>query len=191
MGQCRKTSFDELYSTLVVLVENVTGRPCWRKMGIQAQPGGPYATVYLKEGPSPTQDVIEEVPNPEGGFSQYPVGLTYLSCQAEFFRNISTQSAYDAGIRFRQSLQMSSRFDDLWQIAGLCGQIEIRDISEIFRADVEGRTQVSCNMYADIGAPPLTLDNQISEVDLITVDVHPYTTDNPAFATITEPPTGG
>jgi hypothetical protein len=193
----RKTSFDELYTTLVNLITAVTGRPTWRKTGIQATPAGPYATIYLKEGPSPTQDVVENVDiiDPADGqpsILEYPVGLTRLECTAEFLRD-ANQSAYDAGIRFRQSLQMEARWYDLWEIAGLVGTITIRDISQMFRADVEGRTEIHFNLYADIGALPLdgSTDNQVYEFDSQGVGVFKEDLTPPAIATLNVSRQGG
>jgi hypothetical protein len=181
VSKCRKTTFDELYSVLCELVTAVTGRRCWRKMGMQAAPRGPYATVYLKQGPSNSQDILDEVavPNPTTGsftISQAPIGLTHLECQAEFFRNVAIMSALDAAIRFRQSLQVESRFYDLWQIAGLTGEIRIVDVSAMFRADVEGRAEIHFGMYADIGAPPLGDDHMIYDIGQQGIRVYPNKT---------------
>ncbi len=170
MTICKKTDFNELYVVLCHLITKVTGRKCWRKMGMQAAPRGPYATIYLKEGPSAAQDVIEEFPvlSPAtGGFTivQAPKGLTHLECQAEFFRNVAVMSALDAAIRFRQSLQVDERFFDIWRIAGLTGEIQTVDFSAMFRVDVEGRAEVRFSMYACIGATPLTSDNQIYDIN--------------------------
>lgn len=177
MSLCSKTSIDNLYTAVLDLVTTVTGRPAWRKMGLQVAPKGPYATVYLKEGPSATQDVIDNVSLDEGGFSQSPVGLTLLTCSVEFFRNVSALSATEAAIRFRQSLQMESRFQDLWNICGLVGEIRFVDVSEMFRHDIEGRAQIHFNLYADIGALPFnTTDNAVSQIDALTINL--YRTDS-------------
>lgn len=179
MTQTRKVTLDDLYAAWVTLIAAVTNRPVWRKTGIQVAPKGPYATIYLKEGPSPTQDVVvttQEV----GGLTQYPVGLTRLECRAEFFRNAVTATAYEAAVRFRQSLQLENRFLDVWQLCGLVGEIRLIDVSAMFRADVEGRAEVLFNVYADLGALPLagSLDNIIIDIDHQPISVYRDTTDD-------------
>ena len=42
------TSIDELYIKLGAQVLRATGRPWWRKAGIQARPTVPYATILMK-----------------------------------------------------------------------------------------------------------------------------------------------
>lgn len=195
MTICRKTSFDELYSVLCVLVAYTTGIPCWRKMGIQAQPNGAYATVYLMEGPSPVQDVVEQIDTspdestfpPDPSIYESPVGLTRLDCRVEFFRNVISQPALDAAIRFRNSLQLQNRFYDLWEISGLVGEIRIIDVSAMFRADVEGRAEVRFSLYADVSAPhlPGSTDNCIYEIDEQGIVVYRNTNTPPPVANIT------
>jgi hypothetical protein len=170
--QCRKTTMDELYTTLVNLVAKVTARPVWRKMGLQAAPRGPYATVLLTEGPSPVQDVIEEIELDAGGFVQAPVGLTRLECRVEFFRNVAVQSALEATVRFRQSLQLDSRFDDIWRISGLVGEIRMIDVSTMFRGNVDGRAELRFGLYADIGATAITTDPNVGQIDHETINVY-------------------
>jgi hypothetical protein len=167
------TSFEDLYVALVALIGVTTGlgNKVWRKTGIQAQPTGPYATVYLTEGPSPSIDVVDdiEIENPATGepsFTQRPWGTTHLECVAEFFR----AGAMDAAVRFRNALQLEARYDDLWAVAGLAGEVRIVDVSTMFRADVEGRAQVRFRMYANVGMP-LPLAAEIHEIDTQGVDV--------------------
>lgn len=183
MTQCRKTTVDELYGTLVDLITAVTKRPCWRKTGIQAQPFGPYATVYLEQGPSAAQDVIEEeLSEDQESYSQFPVGLTRMECEVEFKRNAAAWTAQEAAIRFRQSLQLESRFFDLWRIAGLVGEIRFIDVSAMFRGEPENRAQVRFGLYADIGAPPLDEDNGAGVIDSVETTVYKETDDPPPFA---------
>ena len=179
----RKTTLDELYTTLLALVVKVTGRPTWRKNGIQVQPRGPYATVLLREGPSPTQDVVYDDSDTGG---QFPTGLTLLECKVEFFRNVAIMSANEAAIRFRQSLQMEARFWDLWTISGLCGEIRFIDVSSMFRGDIEGRAEIQFNLYADIGTVPLVTE-PIADIGSLEIDVYRTTDDPPAIATINIP----
>lgn len=188
-NKCYKTDLDQLYTVLCTLITSVTGRKCWRKLGLQAAPRGPYATIYVSEGPSPTQDVVEEEPlmeigAPNPSIREVPVGLTRLECEAEFRRNVAKASALDAAVRFRQSLQLSARFNDLWRISGLVGEIRIIDISAMFRADVEGRAAVRFNLYVDLGATPLSTEHLIYEIEHCQIRVYPEQTDEP----VTPPP---
>lgn len=175
-----KTTLDQLYTTINTLVNKVTGRPVWRKTGLQVQPRGPYATTYLREGPSQVQDVVYT--DPATG-NQYPTGLTRLEVVVEFFRNVAVMSASEAAIRFRQSLQMDERFYDLWTIAGLVGEIRYIDVSAMFRGDIEGRAEVRFNLYADIGAVPFTTE-PVGDIGSVEIDVFRTTADPPAIATI-------
>lgn len=192
MTTCRKTDFDELYGVLCELVESVTTVPCWRKIGIQVQPQGPYATVYIAEGPSPVQDVVENLGatsvtvNSDPTLQESPVGLIRLDVRVEFFRNLTTLPALDSAIRFKRSLYLEARFNDLWQIAGLVGEIRTLDVSAMFRADVEGRAEVRFSLYANISAHRLTDDEtSIYEIEHVGIDVYRTTDDPPKVASIT------
>ena len=106
----------------------------------------------------------------------------------EFFRNVTIQPALEAAVRFRQSLQLESRFYDLWLIAGLVGEIRLVDVSEMFRADIEGRVEVHFSLYADIGAPPLdSTDNALGQIDQVPIDVFRTTDDPPSVAQLIIP----
>lgn len=174
-----KTSYDELYTTLGAVVQAATGRPWWRKAGIQAQPQGPYATVYLVEGVGMENPVVESVeldPVGDNGetFRQTPWNTTYQDVTVEFFRSASGDTALEAATRFRTALRLEERFWDLWNICGLVGSVRVLDISAIFRADIEPRAQVRFTIYANIADPaPLADDNifdmQSQEVDVIHV----------------------
>lgn len=167
------TSIDDLYNALIAVVGASTGRMCWRKTGIQAQPQGAYATVQLTEGPSPTQDIVERVSLTEG-FSERPWGTTHLDVKVEFFRNSKTNSdtALNAAIRFRNALQLEERFQDLWLVCGLTGPIHLVDVSTMFRADVEGRAEIRFSAYTNLSAPLPLPDTDIGQIDHQTIGVY-------------------
>lgn len=170
------TTYDELYTTLCELVTKVTGRPCWRRAGIQAQPNRTYASVYLTQGVGMVQDVVEELEiaeQPATGetLSEVAWGVTHLKAEVDFLRSATDDSANDAATRFRNSLQMSARYDDLWQIAGLTGGIEVMDISAIFRADTEERVKVLFGLYANISNPDQIADTSIYEIESQNIDL--------------------
>lgn len=170
------TTLQNLYDTLCSVIETTTGRRAWSKVGIQATPNGPYATVYLQEGSQPaTQDVVEmtalPAPGPNGEtIRETPWGSVRLDCVAEFFRDTASAATAQAdAARFKAGLQLSNRFNDLWAICGLCGPIRYIDISSVFRADTESRAQVRFSLYANLAEQPL--DRDIFEIDSQEVDV--------------------
>lgn len=174
------TGIDDIYDVLLAVIESSTGRSCWRKAGLQAQPAGGYATVQLTEGPSPVQDVVEHVSVDAGGFTEVPWGATRLEAKVEFFRNNKTNSdtALNAGIRFRNALQLEARFNDLWNVCGLVGEIRLIDVSTMFRADIEGRTEIRFALYANLAAPASLPDTNIGQIDHQPIGVYRGTTDD-------------
>ena len=168
----RSTTIDELYSVYTAFITSITGRPCWRKAGIQAQPNSPYALIYIQEGPSPAIDVREvtilEQALPTGETIQTTVwGNTRLECKVEFFRDSRSDPAINAAIKFRNSLQLEDRFWDLWTISGLIGEIRLLDVSTVFRADTEGRAEVKFNLYANLSTTSYTYDIHSQHIGLI------------------------
>lgn len=186
MNQVHKTSFDELYGVFCDLVTAVTGRPTWRKQGLQVAPRGPYATVYFGEAPSFVQDVVETFVDPDNGVMESPVGLTRLEGRVELFRNVAVASALDAAVRFRNSLRLENRFNDVWLISGLVGEVRIIDVSAMFRGDIEGRAEVRFELYADIGAPVFNIpDHTPGEIEHQRIKVFENTDDPPPVADVT------
>ena len=170
------TNFDELYTTIGQVVTKATGRPCWRRSSIQARPNVPYASTYLTQGVGMVQDVVEEleiVEQPETleTLSEVSWGATHLKAEVDFYRSTAGDSALDAATRFRNALQLSARYDDLWQIAGLTGGIELMDISSIFRADTEERVKVLFGLYANISTPDPIADTSIYEIESQNIDL--------------------
>lgn len=162
------TTQANLYKVLCEVVTLTTGRKCWTKAGIQATPNFPYVTVYLEQGASPaTQDVVEvtEAVGPNGEtLQERPWGTQRLDCVVEFFRDTIGDSAQIAANRFKNGLQLSSRYDDLWQIAGFVGAIRVIDVSAIFRSDTESRSQVRFGLYANIADPSPLPDAAIYDI---------------------------
>lgn len=171
-----RTSFDALYLKIGNIVQAATGREWWRKAGIQAQPSGPYATVYIEEGTGLQHQVVESVeldpvgPNGEI-FQQTPWGATHLDCKIEFYRDADPDTALVAAMRFRNSLRLEERFWDLWEIAGLVGNIRLIDVSGAFRADIEPRTEIRFNLYANIVDPLPLIGNDIYDIQTQEVTV--------------------
>ncbi len=164
----RRTSFDELYSMIGTVLNRATGRVWWRKAGIQAQPKGPYATLYLAAGQGlqnpVTETVLLEEPDGEGHvFEQIPWGTLHIECQAEFFRSGSNDSAIQAAVRFANALRLEERYWDLWGICGMSGACAVLDISGMFRADVEPRARATFHVYANVADSPL-LDTKIYDI---------------------------
>lgn len=179
-GMQPKTSFDELYGTFVAVIESVTGRPCWRKASMQAQPKSAYSTIYFSEGPSPVLDIVENIVTVVDGvlvYQQQAWGTTSLDCKVEFFRNDGYGTSNDAAIRFRNSLQYESRFDDIWNICGLIGEIKFVDFTTIFRADIESRSEIRFGLYANIADPLPLFGTDISDIGMQHLDIRKYTTD--------------
>jgi hypothetical protein len=173
------TTLDDLYSSYGGVLATVTGRKWWRKAGLQAAPQGPYAVIQFTEGPSSALDVVENVDlGVNQGFGQQPWGTTRLFVRVEFFRGASNDSALQAAIRFRNALVLEARFGDLWLISGLSGEIRLTDVSTMFRADVEGRAEVTFAIYANISDPLPLPDTNISEIQHQPIGVYRDTTDS-------------
>ena len=171
------TSFEELYTTLGALVQAATGRPWWKKSGIQGRPSYPYATIYIVEGMGDEKNVVENVPvyDPITGttFQQVPWNPTRVDVLVDFY--ISNAEGNDtvlqAATRLRSALYLEERFWDLWNIAALSGGVRIIDLSTIFIADVEKRAEVRFSLAANIADPlPLT-GTTILDVDTQSVTV--------------------
>jgi hypothetical protein len=169
-------SQDDIYNALGAVVKSTTGRAWWRKGGIQAQPTGPYATVFLIMGKGVEHDVVDRVPitpvtETSGDAKEIPWGTRLIECQIEFFRSATNDSASDAATRFKNSLQMQARFLDLWLIMGLVGTVDVLDIAALFRADTEPRMRVTFQAYANINEPyPLDGDSS-TDIQFQTIDI--------------------
>ena len=171
----RGTSFDELYNTLGALVLSATGRPWWRKAGIQARPKEPYAIVYLAEGMGLEKQVVEhgEIAPYLGDevFTQTPWGTTILDVRLEFYGSRENNTALEAATRLRQALYLEERFWDLWELCALNGGVRLIDLSQIFREDVEGRTELRFSVIANITEPAPLADKDIYDIQSQQVNV--------------------
>ena len=184
------TTLDNLYTAICTIVKSTTGRPVWVKGGIQATPKGPYATVYLEQGEGRGQDVIETVilstPGPNGEtLAEQPWGSTHLICSVEFFRDTVGPTALQDATRFKNSLQLSARRDDLCLICGRSGAASIIDFSTVFRADSESRVRVTFSLNANLIDLPLGGSN-LFEINSNEIDVYEKDTSGTPVATITE-----
>lgn len=177
------TTYDELYDTIGTIVQSVTGRDWWRRTGMQSQPRGSYAVVYLAADQALQHQVVENVELDPPGlndevYEQKPWGTATIDCVVEFYRDAINDSANQAASRFRNSLYIEKRFEDLWRIAGLIGNVRWLDISGAFRADIEPRAEVRFSFIANITnpGPDLTVpgaieSNQIYDIQSQQVDV--------------------
>ena len=170
------TSLTELYDTIGLIIQSVTGREWWRSTGMQSQPEGIYATVYLQMDQPLQHQVVENVElDPVGAnlevFEQKPWGTTTVDCTVTFFRSALGNSADESAIRFRNSLYIEKRFTDLWKIAGLLGSVRRLDISGAFRADIEPRTEVRFSFMANISEPGPVNTNQIYDIQSQKIDI--------------------
>lgn len=180
-------SVDDIYNSIGALITSSTGRLWWRKGGIQSQPPGSYATVFIEGGPSVEIGVVEtielseaDVPNPS--FQEVPWGEAHLRCKIEFLRGgkQGAGSAYNDATKFSNSLRLSARDDDIWKLCGLVGKIETRDISAIFASDVEGRADVTFDVNANLAILPNT-DTSIYEITSVDVSVSTNDETTPIF----------
>ena len=169
------TSYDALYAALGLVVKQATGRPWWRKGGIQSQPIGTYATIFLPLGTGLQNDVVERIaldaPTNEVDANEQPWGTVKGECQVEFFRSAPNDSALDAATRFKNSLRLEARYMDLWQIMGLVGGADVLDISSLFRADIEPRARVSFQFYANIASPAPLTGSETQDIAFQTIDI--------------------
>lgn len=178
----------ELYNTICSVVQAKTGYPTWTKTGIQATPKGPYATVFLERSEGRSQDVVEVVELAEPGangetLTERPWGASHIMCLVEFRRDTTGQTALNAATKFRNALQLSERFDDLWAICGLAGVPTTIDFSAVFRADTESRVRVTFAVNANINEP--LPDSNIHEIHTSNIEVYREDTDH-LIATISE-----
>ena len=154
-------SYDDIYIALGAVLKEATGRAWWRKGGIQSQPTGTYATIFLTRGVGVQNDVVDRIPyaqpTEDVDTQEKPWGTVLAECQVEFLRSADNDSAMNAATRFKNSLSLEKRYTDLWGIIGLVGGVDVLDISALFRTDTEPRARVSFQFYANISDPaPLT-----------------------------------
>lgn len=169
----RGTSFDELYSTIGAVLNGATGRKWWRKPKIQGQPKEPYATVFLSSGTGlqvPVTEVVPIDPPDKDGhsFQEGPWGTLLIECQVECFRDRANASALQDTNRFINSLRLTEREWDLWQICGLSGGVNLIDISGMFRADIEPRARATFRFYANVADAPLS-DTKIYDIQTLPI----------------------
>lgn len=158
----RQTTESDIYTALVELIEKVTGRPAWTKAGLLNIPNVPYSVVFMAAGSGPTMDQVErtilEEPLSTGeAFLERPWGSTTFEVAVDFFKNSSETSAQSDAMKFRASLLLSERYNDIWQICGFSGPVKYLDISAAFSADTEPRARVtfSLNALIDTGVSGL------------------------------------
>ena len=155
------TTIDAIYTALGALVAASTGRHWWDKRGVQAQPQGPYVTIYVTAGDTLQNQVVDEIlldtPGPDGEtFKERPWGTCLIDVQVEFVRSgANGDTAQVAAKRFDNALQLTARYFDLWEICGLSGGTRFTDISAIFRADIEPRARIDFKAYANLMDEPL------------------------------------
>jgi hypothetical protein len=163
------TTIGTIYSAIGAVVTRATGRSWWKKAGMQGQPSGTYATVYVTQGDAIAQQVVEHVKYTselETGeiFRQIPWGTTSLDVQVEFWRSATSNSAIDAAIRFFRSLYLEARWSDLWIYCSLAGSVKTTDISAMFRADIEPRARVEFRIFANLSGPDPLLDVPLHDI---------------------------
>ena len=183
------TSMENLYSAIEAVIIGATGRSCWKKTGIQAQPQGPYSTLYLTQGAGLQNPVVEtyllQTPTEAGeDFLQVPWGTQLVRCQVEFLRNGASQTANQAANQFANSLRLYARFYDLWKYCAMSGETQITDISAIFRADIEPRTRVEFSVYANIADKS---DQSLEDNNVYDIEHQPVTIEAQVMGTTLEP----
>ena len=171
-----KTSYDELYTVLGAVLLQTTGRPWWRKEGIQARPTTPYATIYMYQATGQENDVVQtlqlEEPTASGeNFRQTPWGTSLVECRVEFLKSTTNNTALQAATRLRNALRLEARYFDLWEVMALSGKVDIMDISAIFRADVEPRAELRFQFYANIADPAPLTGQDIYDIESQTIEV--------------------
>lgn len=170
------TSYNELYDVIGTIVQSVTGREWWRRTGMQSQPEGIYAVVYLASDQPLQHQVVENIeltpPGTNGEvYEQKPWGTASIDCVVEFYRDAENNTALESATRFKNSLYIEKRFEDLWRIAGLVGNVRWLDISGAFRADIEPRTEVRFTFISNIANPNPVDTNQIYDIQSQRIDV--------------------
>ncbi len=183
MSMSTATSLNELYDTIGTIIQSVTGREWWRSTGMQSQPEGVYATIYLQMDQALQHQVVENVElDPLGEnlevFEQKPWGTTTVDCIVSFYRNTTDNSVDESASRFRNSLYIEKRFEDLWRIAGLLGSVRRLDISGTFRADIEPKTEVRFSFMANISELGPVDSNQIYDIQSQKIDITHVRLDN-------------
>jgi hypothetical protein len=164
------TSISSIYSAMGSVVNRATGRSWWKKAGIQAQPPGTYATVFISEIDGIQNPVVSHIqysaPIAVTGeiFKEIPWGTSTLDVQVEFWRSATNDAAIDAAQRFYRSLYLEKRWTDLWSICALSGSVRIVDISAMFRADIEPRVRVQFRINANLSAVDPLLDISIHDI---------------------------
>lgn len=165
------TTMAELYDLLCQIVETVTGRRTWSKSGIQSTPNAPYATVYISQGEGQVYDVVQltgltSVNDADPTLREVVWGAIRVGVEIEFYRDSTGATAQIAAAQFRNALHRDARNYDLWQVAGLSGDIRYVDMSAIFRADTENRAKIMFNLYVNI-LDPTTAS---TETDIYQID---------------------
>lgn len=169
-----KASIDDLYKAVGALVVKSTGRLWWRRAGIQAQPTGTYATVYITNVDGIQNQVVENVDYLEAGMDQPVDGQAFfqqawntsrLEVEIDFFRSKTNDTVHDAASRFRAALMLEERFWDLWKLCGLIGGVTVQDISAIFRAETEPRVKLRFHLAANVADPLPLADTPIYDIE--------------------------
>ena len=172
----RRTSFDELYDTLGGLLETATGRPWWRKAGLQTRPKQPYALIYMTETEGVEKQVVENIDIDFTGtngetFEQVVWNTMRIDCRFEFYGTRTSDTPLQAATRAKAMLFLEERLWDLEEIAKVSGQPRIIDISGVFREDIEPRAELRFYLWANV-ADPLPLPNtEIFDIDTQRINV--------------------
>lgn len=163
----RHTSFDELITSYGALIARATGRQWWQEDKIQARPKNPYATLFITQADGYENPIIENIildDSSEETYEQIPWNTSIIEVQVKFYGSRANNSAKEAAQRFRSSLFLEARFDDVWLISALSGRINIRDLSQIFREDTEPRVEVKFNIVANIVEAQPLADTKIFDI---------------------------
>lgn len=179
----RKTSFDELYITLGGLLLNATGRPWWRKTGLQTRPQQPYTLIYMVETESIEKQVVENIDIGYGGtnretFEQTPWNTIRIDCRFEFYGKRENDTPLQAATRAKAMLYLEERLWDLEEIAKLSGAPRIIDISGAFREDIEPRAELRFYLWANVADPLPLKDTEIFDVETQEINVVHNSIDN-------------
>ena len=174
----RKTSFEEIYTTISSIISSCTGRPCWRRVSMQAQPVRTYAVMFISGAVGIQQPVIEieqytpqNIPVTGEIFYQQPWNTSTLDVEIDFFRSATNDTALNAATRFISVMRLQDRFYDVWDICGLLGGFEIRDISSLFRSDTEPRSNVRFQIMANIADPPPLTGVPLFDINTDTINI--------------------
>lgn len=169
------TSISELYTTLGALILSSTGRKYYKGYGLKIVPKEPYALVILSSGKAVENQVVElvELDYPEDGkvFQEIPWGTLFMDCEIRFLKSATDNTSQQAAIRFKNSLSLTERNFDLFQIMGISGPIQFQDLSAVFRSDIEPRTSIKFSFYANVSLPYTLEDDNINEIEQQTVGV--------------------